>query len=145
MSSNDSDSYDDGMVVYTADELISIGLKLAGYSKRRMRRAKCSTNERRLIDRCGPKPVSCAQVWEDLQTTSDPEAFLKKEHRHAVDCFLMSYHFVRHCPVETEWEAMCDEPTMKMRDWCWFFLEKTQALKRSKIVWPEDHCSGDKA
>ena len=133
---SDSDGSADNQVrIITAKEFLCMGLRLAGFSAKRIHRCGEATNYKRFKDRYGPTPKSCAQVWEDLQTTAIAEAFVSPEYRDP-RYFLMALHFAKHYDTESEREATYDEPTMKMRDWCWHFLERVQALKAAKIVWP---------
>jgi hypothetical protein len=37
---SDNGELDEGLLIYTADEILKIGLRFAGYKKRRIRRAK---------------------------------------------------------------------------------------------------------
>ena len=60
--------------IITADEFLKIGLKLVGYTKRRIRRCKKKTNVERFVAHFGSIPCVCACIWEDLQTTKNEEA-----------------------------------------------------------------------
>jgi len=134
---SDSDSSAGVQVnIITVKDFLHMGLRLAGFSRKRIRRCAEATNCQRFRDRHGPTPKSVAQVWEEMQTTTIAEAFVAAECRDPRHC-LMALHFVKRCDTESEREATHDEPTMKMRDWRWHFLERIQALKAAKIVWPE--------
>jgi hypothetical protein len=43
----------------------------------------------------------------------------------------------------TKRETKFDVSLMWGQDWCWFFVEKIQALKAEKIVWPKDNFGDD--
>jgi len=111
---SDSDGSADVEVnTITVKEFLHMGLRLAGFSRKRIRRCAEATNCQRFRDRHGPTPKSVAQVWEEMQTTTIAEAFVAAECRDPRHC-LMALHFVKHCDTESEREATCDEPTMKM-------------------------------
>ena len=67
------------------------------------------------------------QVWEDLQTTTTPEAFVEAENCN-LDLFLMGLHHLKKHPTELEREPIFDVDEHLGRDW---------ALKAEKIVWPD--------
>ena len=50
----------------------------------------------------------------------------------------MAMHHLKRYPTELEREPIFDIDHMQGRDWVWYFLEKIQALKAEKIVWPDD-------
>jgi hypothetical protein len=72
------DSNDDGSgpvyVVYTAQEILFHGLLMAGYSKKRIWKAKHTTNDLRFLCAFGINQVAMAEVWEDLQACGLPKA-----------------------------------------------------------------------
>jgi hypothetical protein len=53
----------------TPDEFLKLGLKLVGYTKRRIQRSKKRSNVERFLGHFGSIPCVCASIWEDLQTT----------------------------------------------------------------------------
>lgn len=52
-------------------------------------------------------------------------------------------HHLKRCPTELEREPIFEVDLMEGRDWVWCFVEKIQALKAEKIVWPDDNFGGD--
>jgi hypothetical protein len=139
---SDDDSSHGVTSVITPDEMLKIGLKLAGYKRRRIRRAKKKTNIDRFKGHFGSYPLVCVIIWEDLQSTEVDEARVPIEDR-KIKYFLMSMHHLKRYPTELEREGMFDISAMWGRDWVWYFLEKIQALKVVKIVWPEDNFGDD--
>jgi hypothetical protein len=83
-----------------------------------------------------------AQIFEDLQRTDIPEAYLPPEDAR-LDRFLMAMHHLKRYPTELEREPIFDIDAMQGRDWVWYFLEKVQALKVVKICWPDDNFGSD--
>ncbi len=128
--------------ILTADEFLKIGLQLVGYKKRRIRRAKKRSNVERFLGHYGSIPCICAMIWEDLQTTEVEEARIPAEHLN-VAFFLMSMHHLKRYTTEVEREGIFDISLKWGRDKVWYYVEKIQALKAQKIVWPEDNFGDD--
>jgi len=144
MSDTSDDDHSTGpeIVVYTPDEILQKGLRLLNYSRRRIRRAKKARNIERFKGHYGSEPVVVAQIFEDLQRTDIPEAYLPPSNAR-LDRFLMAMHHLKRYPTELEREPIFDIDAMQGRDWVWFFLEKVQALKAVKICWPDDNFGSD--
>jgi hypothetical protein len=140
--STDDDEDDEELLVYTANKILKIGLLLVGFRRRRIRRAKKKTNVERFRGHFGSNPNVCAQIFEDLQTTNVEEARVPPVSRN-VQYFLMAMHHLKRYPTEVEREAIFDISHMWGRDWCWYYVEKMQALKAVKITWPEDNFGDD--
>ena len=67
---SDDDEHDNGLLVFTANEILMIRLKLVlDYKKRRIRRAKKQTNLDRFRGHFGSNPNVLAEILEDLQMT----------------------------------------------------------------------------
>jgi hypothetical protein len=138
---NDDTSDDDdnhGVTsILTPSELLKIGLNLVGFTRRRIRRAKTTTNMKRFKSFFGSSPGVIAMIWEDLQKTRINEARVPPQDR-KIKYFLMAMHHLKRYPTEIEREGMLNISAMWGRDWVWYFVEKVQALKGEKIVWPDD-------
>ena len=142
-SSDDDDiNIPDGVIIYSVDEMLDIGLRQMGVKEKSLQRVKKENLIKKFRDRYGSDPIVCAQIWEDLQTTNVQEALVPLNKR-KIHYFLMAMHFLKRYQVESEVAASngCHEDTV--RDWCWFFIEKIQALKQEKIYWPEDNYGND--
>jgi hypothetical protein len=139
---SDDDEHDNGLLVFTANEILMIGLKLVGYKKRRIRRAKKQTNLDRFRGHFGSNPNVLAEILEDLQTTEVEEAQVPPEKLN-IKHFLRAMHHLKRYPTEIEREAMFGISHMWGRDWCWFYIERVQALKAKKITWPDDNFGDD--
>jgi len=112
--------------------IISLGLTATGYDEHRQRRAKYSTNVRRFRSRFGADPATVCAMFHDLQTTTIPEARIKKPK-------------VMHLLVALNWLAVydnednmagtfhCCENTLRTR--IWTYVLALAALKDQKIVW----------
>jgi hypothetical protein len=124
--------------ILTADEFLIIGLKLVGHKGRRIWRCKKKTNVERFVARFGSVPCICASTWEDLQTTKVKDAQVSVEDLN-VRCFLMATHHLKRHVTESKQEAIFDVSPKWGRDKVWFCVEKIQALKAQKIVWPADN------
>jgi hypothetical protein len=62
------------MDLYSPDGMLEMGLELAGFDANKQGRVKRETNERRFKSHYGSSPLVCAAIWEDLMTTTIPEA-----------------------------------------------------------------------
>jgi len=82
---------------YTTDQVLTIGLKLIGVSKRRMQRQKRETNFEDFRAHYGTDPDICAKIWDDLQTTNIPNAKIKATLYPGANLknFLRACHFLR--------------------------------------------------
>ncbi len=117
--------------IITSNEMLKVGLKTGGYTSRRLNRAKKATNIERFKSLYGSSPRVVALIWEDLQTTQVDNAHVVPKDR-KVKFFLMALHHLKRYPTEYERERLFDMNIGWSRDWCWFFVEKIQALNISK-------------
>jgi hypothetical protein len=63
---SDDDEHYNGLLVFTANEILKIGLQLVGYEKRRIQRAKKQANLDRFRGHFGSNPNILAEILEDL-------------------------------------------------------------------------------
>jgi hypothetical protein len=117
---------------------MKMGLKLVGFKRRRILRVWSSkTTINRFKGFFGASPAVYAEIWEDLQRTDVVEARVPVQDRN-LKYFLMAMHHLKRYPTELERETMFDISRMWGRDWCWYFIEKVQALKAQKILSPDE-------
>jgi hypothetical protein len=76
---SNEDEHDDSVIILTADEILKHGLCFIGYTSKRIKKAKRRTNLGRFKGHFGSSPRVIAQIWEDLQRTNIPEAFVPVE------------------------------------------------------------------
>ena len=125
-------------VILTAKELQLEGLKLVNYTLERIYRVKTTgTNKQRFKTHFGCSAAVCALIFHDLQTTNDDTAHLD-ENGIDIKSMLMALHFLYRYPTENEREAIFDSSPKTLRKWAWYYVDKIQALKTEKIVWPDD-------
>ena len=89
------------VVVLTADEILQMGLALLGYNQHRQANVQRATNILRFKAHYGSHPIVYAQIWEDLQTTTIPEARIDAQKMHP-QYFLMATNFLARYPTEQE-------------------------------------------
>jgi hypothetical protein len=142
MDSEDDDDNRGITSIITSNEMLKVGLEFGGYKSRRINRAKKATNIERFKALFGASPRVVALIWEDLQTTQVDAAHVVPKDR-KVKFYLMALHHLKRYPTEYEREAKFDMNIGWGRDWCWFFVEKLQALKVEKIKWPDDNFGTD--
>ena len=124
------------VLVFTADEMLYSGLKVAGYSTKKVNASSYANNNYRFRCFFGVLPLVAANVFYDLQTTMCAEAKVPTNSVNAKH-FLMALHHLKCYPTEIEREPMFDISPSYGRDWCWYYIEKIQALKETKIVWDD--------
>ena len=117
------------------------GLDLV-FTQQRINRVKgdpalSKTNEQRFKDHYGASHFVAANIWEDLQRTNIPEARVSSKTL-SIDYFLEALNFLYRYKRESERESTFDKSPKTLRKWCWYYLEKIQALKNEKIVFPAD-------
>jgi len=117
----------DVSTTHTVDETMKIGLKRVNCKHKRIKRARTKRNIHPFVGHFGVPLMVATQVWEDLQTTTTPEAFVEAENCN-LDHFLMGLHHLKKHPTELEREPIFDVDEHLGRDW---------ALKAEKIVWPD--------
>jgi hypothetical protein len=80
MEDKNNDNENNTIITLTADEFLKTGLKLVGYKRHRIRRAKKISNVEHFAGHYGSSPCICASICEDLQTTTVEEARVPVEH-----------------------------------------------------------------
>ena len=124
------------LLIYTADEVLSFGLTLVGFDEHRQRRQQRKSNVEDFKGHFGTQPVVVAQIWEDLQTTEIAAARINTaapKEMVSLKTFLRSMHFLKRYPAETERKGSSGRRKKTVRKWCWYFLERVQALKKQKV------------
>lgn len=113
-----------------------IGLRVF-YKDKRIFRCQRKTNIKRFQKKFGPIPVVAVKIWEDLQTTNNPDAYVQPEALKP-DFFLMALNQLRKYPTEADREGDWDLSPKTTRKWVWYYVDRLRELKYEKIVWPED-------
>ena len=107
------------MVVFlTADEFMRMGLERVGFNYRVQQKVLRTTNLTRFKAHYGSNPVVYAQIWEDLQTTTIPEARIPTKLTDP-DCFLMAIKFLKCYPTEQDLSGTfkrCDKSVSTFHD-----------------------------
>jgi hypothetical protein len=76
----------------------------------------------------GSHPDVYAQIWEDLQSTADPEAPVNALDND-LDAFLIGLHFLKCYPRESKQAGMFNISERTVRKYNWHYATKIQALK----------------
>ncbi len=123
--------------VLTTKTILDLGLELLGMHH--ADRIKKKTSQQVLIftKNYGPHPFHVARVWRDLLTTDLPDGHVPPE-KARFGHFLICLNWLRKYKEERDnaLQFKVDEKTI--REWNWYFVDKINALKAKKIVWPED-------
>lgn len=78
----------------TVDDMLRIGLDLAGFHSSRQQQVQRGTNIRRFQSHYGSSPLVCTAIWEDLLTTDIREACVAPMPG-VIDKFFLSLYFVK--------------------------------------------------
>ena len=93
--------------IFTADEILKTGLKLVGYKKCWICRAKKRANIEHFLRHFWGIPCICASILEDLQMTAVEEAWIPAEHLNDA-FFLMAMRHLKRYPTEVKQERIFD-------------------------------------
>jgi len=118
-------------IILTADQMLRKGLHFVGWDDHKRGRLIRGTKVEYFKSHFGSDPKVCADIFEDLQTTTVAAARVppKQLDLHAS---MMGLHFLMVCPKDN-----CKAGTFKgcprtCREWCWYYAKKIQALKSKK-------------
>ena len=125
--------------IYTAKQVQRIGLKILGVNRHRQQRQSNKSNLADFKAHYCVDPVVCAQMWEDLQTTTLPDAQINAtapDNRNSganLKNFLRAFHFLMRYGTELERKVSSGNTRSTVRKWTWFFVEKIYALRGLKV------------
>jgi hypothetical protein len=119
------------ITIFLESEILSMGLKRAGFDDVRQQRVKRETNVRRFKSHFGSSPLVYAAIWEDLVTTDIPEARI--EATTDPDKFFLGLYFLKEYPTEEKLAGSFKTCEKTARKWAWYFAIKIQALKKKKV------------
>jgi len=123
-----------GVLVYTPDEVMNVGLKVAGMSTVRQKRLRRKTLIRDFKSFYGASPVVLAAIWVDLQITpSEPDRIKIRKKAVNLKNFLRSYEFLHQYKTEAQRKVTGGHTRKTTRRWCWYFVEWIRALKVLKV------------
>jgi hypothetical protein len=129
------------VITYTPSKILERGLVLRHVSVETQQRRHYKTNKQRFKSEFGAAPAACAKIWEDLQTTTVPEAKIDTK-KCKLDHFLLAMNFIKMYPTEKQQANAFDKHGISsentVRKWRWYFVERIKALAASKIKWPEE-------
>ena len=128
------------ILVYSTDQVLWRGLELAGMERRKFERQKRQTNLEDFRGIYGTHPMVLAVLWEKLQTTKTPSARIDTTKKRSVHLknFLRAIYFLFRYPTEVERKVKFGNTKKTIRKWCWYFVDRIEALKAEIIVWPAD-------
>jgi len=140
-----ADDDDNDLEIYTMDEMLEIGLKLLRWEDHQLARVCRETRVTRYRGHFGANPGVYAQMWEDLQTTTMEDARVAPSRR-CIKQFHAALHFLYRYPAEIERETTWSNISHmdKLRNECWYFVDRIRALLALKAGWPADNFGDDK-
>ena len=128
--------------VVTADDMLANGLLLANYSDQQINRCGEKKNRQRFNTNFGASPAVLCTIYKDLQEVNNE--FIQLEGSTAnLKWFLRTILYLRRYPIEDDFETIFHLSSRYVRGPIWKMIEKIQALKMKKIIWPDDLSFGD--
>ena len=119
--------------LFTADEVLRIGLLCVGFDSSRQVRVQRTTNERRFQSYYGSSPLVCSAIWEGLITSTKEDQIPHPPKSATFDKFLFALYFLKEYPTEEKLAGMWHTCEKSARQWVWFFVGRIQALKAKKV------------
>lgn len=121
----------------TADNILELGLELAGYDLRRQRRFKEKNRIKRFRKFYGSTPFVLVQVWNDLPAELIIPKFIKKKRIGKIDVstFLMSMHYLKRYPTYSQLSGMFSVSERSIAKKVWTVIYNLQLLKTKKVSW----------
>ena len=127
----------DPQLAVTPNQMLYRGLKLVGVTKDQQKRRLKSSNCTNFRTHYGIHPNHASTVWQDLFTTTIPDARVEAEEADLQE-FFWALNFLR-CKMSLSvrrslfrWEGDVN----KMGTSIWFWVEKIAALLSQKVMWP---------
>ena len=117
--------------LYTADEMLQMGLEQIGLSDDQQERVERATNVRRFKAHYGSSPLVVATIWEDLMTTDIPAARIPL--KTSPDKLFLAMYFLKVYPTEEQLAGRFTKCEKGARKWTWSVVRKIQALKAQKV------------
>jgi hypothetical protein len=127
-------------MILSDKEVLNLGLSFVDCRSSTRRHAK----EKRLVERFkkhyGADNVTLAKQWKDLCTSTLPKAKLKKKEKtgKGFRMFMVAHNFLFCYPKNMELLANGFDLSVNAVRKMWVWIEKIAALKKTKIVWPEE-------
>ena len=113
------------------DDILKEGLKLVGFGENRQS-ITWQTNLERFKYHHGSLPIVLAHIWEDLQLTTDLEAWVDGTDSNLKYLFL-ACHLLKCYKLEVKLAAMLGISECTACNKGWLFVSKIQALKLEKV------------
>eukprot|EP00980_Cylindrotheca_fusiformis_P016649 scaffold4993_cov73-Cylindrotheca_fusiformis.AAC.1 len=123
--------------IVTSQDMQYTGLRLVGFSNRKVRKAAPLTNYRRFKSQFGVSAATASRVYADLQETAVEEARINGDNNQ-LRFFLMGLHYLRKYPTEDDLEAKFNYSNFWARQKVWGIAKRIRALKVEKIFWDND-------
>jgi hypothetical protein len=122
-------------IIYTPDDLLSIGLSMVGIDVARQERQKRETNVDDYTANFGVVPLVHAQIWEDLQPREINNALIETTIPNCIriELFLLAFYFLKSYSTEKQLKGLTKKTEKTGSKWLWFILGRIQALKDTKV------------
>jgi hypothetical protein len=112
------------------NEIMKLGLHYAGFNNQRQQRVDMSTNLQHFWASYGALPISCAQIFEDVQ--ADDIGVSKIVKPNAI-YLLMTLCWLNTYVTENHLAGQFNISKNTVRKWCWAYSKSIQAQKQKKV------------
>jgi hypothetical protein len=123
--------------IVTSHVMQYAGLRLVGFTNRKIRKANPSKNYRRFKSQFGVSAATASRVYADLQTTSIVEARIQGSDLQ-LRFFFMGVYYLRKYPTEDDLEAKFNYSNFWAREKVWGTVKRIRALTEEKIYWDDE-------
>ena len=125
---------------FPPESFLELGLNAKGFSAETIKRTGHKTN----LERCQAfyyaTPEVSTKMFDDLQTTDDVQARIKKPNPHH---FLLALNFLKEYPTKYGLAAFLDSTEKTGLKWSEEYVKKIAALATKKIEWVFDDPQND--
>jgi hypothetical protein len=118
--------------VHTIDEFLEWGLAFVGLPRNKQQNMGRVALLEKFRAHYGVNPNVCGELFVDLQTTDVDDARIDPDDI-SVKYFLMSIHFLKCYPTESQLACMFGPTEKTCRTWIKFYVERIQSLKVEKV------------
>jgi hypothetical protein len=115
----------------SAAKFMAIGLDLAGFKN--WRGSNERTNIRRFTGRYGPTPLTCENIWDDLQTSPNEACRINNSIVQRPPLLLLALRFLWAYPTEENLAAEFQMSPKTVRKWAALMVMKIHLLLPQKV------------
>jgi hypothetical protein len=128
------------VILISPNQMLRRGLRAIGVDGHQRNKWCKETQVTKFKSIYGKHPLHCSRIWRDLQTTTNPDAKIDATEPDALLGFFCGLNFLKTYAKENIRSALFEHINVKkLRELCWYYVDRIAALREEKIKWPEDH------